>query len=74
MVAAVWLEYPESLWRSLWTTFSARGDALLSAPMLDWYERLAATLASTLAWAAAAGDRRPRRPSMTPSPSLSSEW
>lgn len=51
MVAAVWLEYPESLWRSLLRpTFS--GVGVLSEPRSDGWERLAATLAL------AAGERR----------------
>jgi hypothetical protein len=51
MVAAVWLEYPESLWRSLWTPFPDGGD--LSWPT-SGLERLAATLAFSLE----TGDRR----------------
>jgi len=43
MVAAVWLEYPESLWRSMLTTFSAAGFSL---PRSEWWERFAATLAA----------------------------
>lgn len=45
MVPAVWLEYPESLRRSMGTTFScsARG---LSVPKSDGLERFAATLAA----------------------------
>lgn len=43
MVAAVWLEYPESLWRSMLTVFSTTG---FSVPRSEWCERFAATLAA----------------------------
>jgi hypothetical protein len=55
MVAAVWLEYPESLWRSMWTACSALGD--LSPPRSDGFDLLAAMLALSLGWPFA-GDRR----------------
>jgi hypothetical protein len=43
MVAAVWLEYPESLWRSMLATLSTVGFSLLRSELL---ERFAATLAA----------------------------
>jgi hypothetical protein len=67
MVAAVWLEYPESLWTSmLWTTFSAAGWR--SEPT-EFCERLAATLA----FSGGAGEVRGKFSSRTLSWSLS-EW
>lgn len=51
MVPAVWLEYPESLRRSMGTAVSVEPSATgLSAPKSDGWERFAATLA--------AGERR----------------
>lgn len=51
MVAAVWLEYPESLWRSLWPPLATDAEDL---SLTSGFERLAATLAFSLP----TGDRR----------------